>query len=105
MNVSDWHIRWADKLGDGNVSDGVRYAIEIAATTKEVRVTKNFSQLIPAVYGAYMKFGEAITEEQQQFVMSNWQTFVPFIQTEEGKIALQTFVEDWRKSTQTTQIK
>lgn len=87
------------------MSDGVRYAIEIAATTREYRVSKNLSQFIPAAYNAAMKFGEALSEDQQQFVLENWQTFVPFIQTEEGKIALQTFVEDWEKSIPVEQTK
>lgn len=68
-------------------------------------MNKNISQLIPQAISAMNSVQAAITPDQQQFAQTNWQTFVPFIQTEEGKIALQTFVEDWRKSTQTPQIK
>lgn len=39
--------------------------------------------------------GTAMTQKQQLFVSSNWQDLPQFLSTDEGKIALQTFVNDW----------
>lgn len=35
VRLSYWHVRRARKLGDGNVSDGIRYAIETAKEKDE----------------------------------------------------------------------
>lgn len=40
----------------------------------------------------------ALPVEKQQFVSGNLHTLVDFLKTEEGKIALQTFVDDWESS-------
>lgn len=35
VRLSYWHVRRARKLGNGNVSDGIRYAIETAEERKD----------------------------------------------------------------------
>ena len=39
--------------------------------------------------------GAALTQDQQLFVSANLSGFRAFVETEEGKIAVQTFVSDW----------
>lgn len=53
------------------------------------------SQYLPAAISTYNTVGAAITLQQQDFVMANWKGLTDFLKTDEGKIALQTFVGDW----------
>lgn len=37
-------------------------------------------------------------KEQQLFTSSEWKNLPGFLRTDEGKLALQTFVSDWKAS-------
>lgn len=54
-----------------------------------------------ALLDIYLSLGKALPLEQQLFVSANWQRLADWLRTEEGKIAAQTFVQDWQKLTQT----
>lgn len=40
IRMTCWHVRKAKKLGDGEVSDGVRYALELASNEKKKESVK-----------------------------------------------------------------
>lgn len=97
ITLTNWHKRYAKRLGDGNVSEGVRLALEIAYFNSDQDMTpiQQLSQYIPAIFAAYQALGAAMTLEQQAFVLANWRGLTDFLKTEEGKVAVQTFVGDW----------
>ena len=46
-----------------------------------------------------LAMGQTLTKEQQLFVSAHWQELRTFLATDEGRIALQTFVDDWQTQT------
>lgn len=52
-----------------------------------------------ALLDIYLSLGKALTVEQQLFISAHWQHLADWLRTEEGKIAAQTFVDDWRNCT------
>lgn len=54
--------------------------------------------LDPSVAQTMRVVGAALTHEQQMHVSAHLRALPAFLATEEGKIALQTFVGDWQAS-------
>lgn len=84
-------------MAPGNASQAFRSAMEIAALTTDPLMV-NIGKLIPAAHSAYLTLGEALTPEQQAFVLEKWKTFPDFMKTDLGKLAIQTCVSDWMAS-------
>lgn len=52
-------------------------------------------QSVQDLSNLYEAIGKSLTVEQQLFVSANWKKLVPFLNSEEGQIAIQQFVTDW----------
>lgn len=52
-----------------------------------------------------LSVGGALSEEDQKWVSKNLLALAEFFRTEEGKIALQTLVGDWRASKSTSELR
>jgi len=50
----------------------------------------------PQASALFQAIGAALTEAQQLHVSANWPQLAAWLKTEEGRIALQTFVQDWQ---------
>jgi len=53
---------------------------------------------IPETREFMQAVGGALTTEQQLFVSANLQQLAAFLRSDVGRVALQTFVDDWRAS-------
>lgn len=98
-------IRLAVKYGNGSFTMGIRDALEekekmqnIPSAILQMLLTRNLQNDMANFNAFDQAFTAAVTPEQREFVRANWMTLKPFIQGEVGKIALQTFIEDWRDS-------
>jgi len=57
-------------------------------------LTRNIQNDLNQLKNFDMTLTQAITPDQRQFMQTNWRALSPFLQTDEGKIALQTFISD-----------
>jgi hypothetical protein len=55
-------------------------------------------QASPPAAALHHAIGQAMTKDQQLFVSANWPGLAVWLATDEGKIALQTFIQDWQQS-------
>lgn len=56
-------------------------------------------KIITGVNTSLALFGRALSEQHQLFVSGNYPHVDKFLQSDEGKIAVQTFVQDWEAFT------
>ena len=52
--------------------------------------------LIVELNKGFVAVGEALPPDMQMFISDNWKTLGKFLASEEGKMALQQFVNDWK---------
>lgn len=58
----------------------------------------NALQTLSALNSLHRAVGRALPEDQQLFVSANWPELAQWLATDLGKLALQSFVNDWQES-------
>lgn len=53
-------------------------------------------RLIVELNNGFVAVGGALPPDMQLFISENWKTLGKFLESEEGKMALQQFVNDWK---------
>lgn len=76
----------------------------IQAALVQMLLTRNLQQDIASLQKFDQTITAAMTAEQREFVRAHWTKLKPFLETETGQIALQTFVGDWQASVQPKQV-